>query len=223
LSPAATRADADRPIGLSVAPMGNAWQVSWNSNATALRDARSAHLFVRNGDDQNRIDLTPKDLEQGMYRYDSQANDLTFRLEVVESSGAVSAESFRFQRDVKVEAPKPPTLPPALPPVGTATPESPGVASGRITEPKVIQREPPVVAAGLRPRIDGSATVDVRVRIDSRGRVVSAAPVRKPRPGLDTILARAAVTAARMWRFEPARQNGKPIPFSQTIHFVFEK
>jgi len=31
------------------------------------------------------------------------------------------------------------------------------------------------------------------------------------------------VKAARLWRFEPATENGKPVPGSQTIHFVFQR
>jgi TonB family protein len=61
------------------------------------------------------------------------------------------------------------------------------------------------------------------VQIDVRGRVVSAAPVKKPHGGLDAYLASTAVQAARQWRFEPARENGRAVPGSQTIHFVFER
>ncbi len=218
-----------RPIGLSVEPAGPAWQVSWNPNATALAGARSVQLFVREGDDQTRKELTPQDLALGMYTYQSAGNDLTFRLEVVDSSGRVSAESFRYEREAKSTAPPAParalTLPPAAP---AATPKPlraapPKPAAARIIEPKVIHRAPPVVAAGIRPRIQSTVTIDVRVQIDVRGRVVSAAPVKKPHAGLDAYLASTAVQAARQWRFEPARENGRAVPGSQTIHFVFER
>src|ERR1700744_818245 len=97
-----------RPIGLSVEPAGSAWQVSWNPNATALSCARSVQLFVREGDDQTRKELTPQDLAVGMYTYQSAGNDLTFRLEVVDNSGRVSAESFRYERQVKATPPPAP-------------------------------------------------------------------------------------------------------------------
>jgi TonB family protein len=93
----------------------------------------------------------------------------------------------------------------------------------RRTEPKAIHRAPPVIAAGIRPRITGTTAIDVRVHIDERGRVVSAAPVAKPHQGLNAYLADSAVQAARLWRFEPARENGKAVPGTQTIHFVFQK
>ena len=65
--------------------------------------------------------------------------------------------------------------------------------------------------ASVRPRIKGTIPIDVRVHIDDRGRVTSAAPVVKRRTGLDAYLAGRAVEAARLWRFEPARENGKAV------------
>ncbi len=110
-----------RPLGLSVEPMGQEWRVSWNPSATALHDARSVQLFVREGDDQNRIDLTPHDLAAGIYKYRPTGNDVTFRLEVVENAGRVSAESFRFVRSAAVAAtaPKPAASPQETPPQAT--------------------------------------------------------------------------------------------------------
>jgi TonB family protein len=202
---------------LSVEPSGQEWRVSWNPNATALHDARSVQLFVREGDDQNRIDLTPHDLAAGIYKYRPTGNDVTFRLEVVESAGRVSAESFRFVRNAAAvtPAPAPAKLPQSTPPQAAKV--------VRRTEPKAIHRAPPVVASGIRPRITGTIAIDVRVHISEQGRVTSAAPVVKPRQGLDSYLSASAVQAARLWRFEPARENGKPVPGTQTIHFVFQK
>ena len=80
-----------------------------------------------------------------------------------------------------------------------------------------------MIAAGIRPRIKGTIPIDVRVQIDARGRVVSATPVTKQHSGLNEYLASRAVQAARLWRFEPARENGKAVAGTQIIHFVFEK
>jgi len=204
-----------RPLGLSVEPMGQDWRVSWNPNATALHDARSVQLFVREGDDQNRIDLSPHDLAAGIYKYQPTGNDVTFRLEVVENSGRVSAESFRFVRNAAAVALTPRAAAPK------ATPQATQLV--RRTEPKAIHRAPPVVASGIRPRITGTIAIDVRVHIDEHGRVTSATPVVKPHPGLDAYLSASAVQAARLWRFEPAQENGKAVPGTQTIHFLFEK
>lgn len=205
-----------RPLGLAVEPMGQTWRVSWNPNATALHDARSVQLFVREGDEQNRIDLSRDDLAAGVYKYQPAGNDVTFRLEVMDNSGRISAESFRLERaatTVTTPAPKASAPPPP--------PQEPAVIHR--TEPKAIHRAPPVIAAGIRPRITGTIPVDVKVHIDEHGRVTSAAPVVKAHGGLDAYLSQSAVQAAKLWRFEPARENGKPVPGTQTIHFVFQK
>jgi hypothetical protein len=211
-APAQT-AETVRPIGLYVDASGQSWRVLWNPKATALQDARSVQLFVREKDDQNRIDLSPRDLASGSYEYrpaaPTDAVDVTFRLEVVDRAGLVSGESFRLMQTPRVASPVAPS----------PSPETPA----RIVQPKAIYRAPPVIAAGIRPRIKGTISIDVRVHIDTRGRVVSAAPVTKPHSGLDRYLAGRAVQAARQWRFEPARENGTAAAGSQILHFVFEK
>jgi hypothetical protein len=213
-SPApAQTAEPERPLGLYVDPAGQTWRVSWNPNATALHEARSVQLFVREGDEQKRFDLSTRDLASGSYQYSPVANDVTFRLEVVDKAGRVSAESFRLMRSANPQAPAP--APPAVP--------SPAGGTARITQPKPIYKAPPVIEAGIRSRIKGTISIDVRVQIDVRGHVVSATPVTRQRSGLDRYLAGRAVQAARLWRFEPARMNGKAVAGTQIINFVFDK
>jgi hypothetical protein len=195
-----------RPIGLYVDVSGQSWRVLWNPNATALRDARSVQLFVREKDDQKRFDLSPRDLTSGTYDYQPAGNDVTFRLEVVDKDGRTSAESFRLMRAAN------PVPPPPAPDT-----------SPRIAPPRATYKAPPVVAAGIRPRIKGTIPIDVRVQIDARGRVISATPVTKQHSALEKYLAGRAVQAARLWRFEPARENGEPVSGSQVIHFTFQK
>lgn len=219
-SPAKTAAVA-RPIGLYVDTSNPAWRVLWNPNATALHGARSVQLFVREANDQNRIDLSPRDLASGSYQYQPVGNDVTFRLEVVDQAGQVSAESFRLLRTAAPPVPLPPA--PAAPAPEKQSPEPLESAKSHSTLPKAIYRAPPVVAAGIRPRINGTVGIDVRVQIDARGHVVSARAMAKQKTGLNQYLAGRAVQAARLWRFEPAHQNGKAIPSTETIHFVFER
>jgi len=211
-----------RPLGLFVdAPGGPVWQVSWNPNATALHGARNVRLFVRErslpntddagGDNANPIDLSPQDLASGNYQYRPAGNDVTFRLEVTDQSGRVSAESFRLER---TPAPAPPAAP---------KPEEAPAERPRTVQPKAVYRAPAVVAAGVRSRIKGVVPIDIRVQIDTRGHVTSATPVARQHSGIDEYLAARAVQAARQWRFEPARENGKAVEGSQILHFVFEK
>ncbi len=214
-SPApAQPAEAVRPLGLYVDPAGQTWRVSWNPKATALDEARSAQLFVREGDEQKRFDLSTGVLASGSYQYSPVENDVTFRLEVVDKAGRVSAESFRLMRAANPPTPATP-LPHAVPP--------PAAGPARITQPKPTYKAPPVIAAGIRSRIKSTVSIDVRVRIDARGHVVSATPVTSQRTGLDKYLAGRAVQAAKLWRFEPARENGKAVEGTQILHFVFDK
>jgi hypothetical protein len=204
-----------RPLGLYVDASGQSWRVSWNTSATGLPGSR-VKLFVRDGE-QNQIDLQPQNVQSGTYLYTAKGSDVTFRLEVVDKSGHLSADSFRILE----RAPAPPPAAPTPAPV-----EKPAVAANadsHFTAPKAIHRVPPVVPASLRPRIHGSIPLDVRVKIDAHGRVTSAVPVSKPHSGVESFLAARAVYAAKQWRFEPARQDGKAVPGMEIIHFVFDK
>ncbi len=221
-APPARIAETTRPLGLFVDPAGQSWRVSWNPNATALHEARSVQLFVHEkndpgaddpgGDDQSRT-LSAQDLASGSYQYRAMGNDVTFRLEVTDRAGRVSAESFRLVRSVSPQAPSPAPKPAP----------SPAVTASRIAQPKATYRAPAVVAAGVRSRIKGVIPIDVRVQIDTRGHVVSATPVTRQHSGIEEYLAARAVQAAKLWRFEPARENGTAVAGTQILHFVFEK
>ena len=87
--PAAADSAVVRPLGLYVDPTGPNWRVSWNSSATALRGARGVQLFVHDGDDQSRIELSPQDLQSATYRCEAKGGDVTFRLEVTDAGGHV--------------------------------------------------------------------------------------------------------------------------------------
>ena len=213
-------AEAARPLGLYVDPAGQTWRVSWNPNATALHEARNVQLFVReknepgrtiaSGDDQNPIDLSARDLASGSYQYRPTGNDVTFRLEVTDQAGRVSAESFRIvQSGESVRPRRPPRLNPRR--------RLRACTAARIVQPKATYRAPPVVAAGIRSRIKGTIPIDVRVHIDdSRTRRIGDARVTRPHSGIDEYLAAARCRRhgsgvsnrrARMARPSPARRS----------------
>jgi hypothetical protein len=200
---------AARPLGLHVDPAGQYWRIAWNPSATALKGARSVQLFVNGGDDQNRIELTAKDLESGTYRYPAAgsdvASDVTFRLEVTDSDGHLSAESFRLVKTTEPAAPRPAVNP------------SVNQDAAKTATPVVLERVPPVVPVSLRPRIKGTVGVEVKVRVDEEGRVVSATPVGKPHSGVESFLTERAVEAARKWRYK------RGAPGTEIIRFTFKK
>lgn len=216
-APAVESTGVVRPLGLYVDPTGDTWRISWNSAASALQGARNVALFVREGDDQNRIDLAPQDLESGTYQYQPKtdrgaARDVTFRIEVTDASSHVSAESFRLMRNTQTAAAAAPAPSVQAPPAA----EAPAAKPAATAHPRAIRKVPPVVPASIRPRIRGSIPLDVLVKIDARGRVISAAPVRKAHNSLELFLGQRAVAAARQWRFEPTEG-------SEVIHFIFER
>jgi hypothetical protein len=216
-----------RPLGLYVESSGQNWRISWNPGATAFRGARGVALFVRDGDDQNRIDLSQQDLQSGTYQYPAKGQDVTFRLEVTDTGGHLASESFRLLKIAPPPGAEKPAIAVENAPVPVEKPPeetAPPAATARNTaRPHAIRKVPPVVPAGIRPRIKSPIPIDIRVRVDSHGRVTEATPVAKQHSGLETYLAGRAVAAAKQWRFEPARENGRPVPGTETIHFVFER
>jgi len=217
-----------RPVGMYVDPGLQRWRISWNPSATAFRNARSVALFVHDGDAEDRVDLTKQDVSSGAYSWQPKGNDVTFRLETIDTGGRISAESFRVIRPAAAAtAPNAPSMPGPKSAAGAtsaapeAVPASPH--SAHLVPAKAVHKVPPVIPASIRPRIHGSIPIDVRVRIDARGRVTSAIPAVRQRAGLNSYLASRAVYAAKLWRFTAARENWKAVPSTQTIHFVFEK
>ncbi len=189
---------AIRPLGLYVNPGSEAWRISWNPAATALQGARGVQLFVHDGDEPNRIELSPADLKSGTYQYQAKAQDVTFRMEVTEANGHVSAESFRLVKSVEK--------------VPVAAPVSAGP-----TKLIAIKQVAPVVPGSIRPGSRALVPVDVRVRIDAKGHVVSATPTTRAHSGLESFLEERAVAAAKQWRFEAGNEG------SEIIHFTFKK
>ena len=209
---------AVRPLGLYADVSGQNWQLRWDPSATVLQGARSVRLFVRDGDEAG-VELTPQDLQSGTYRYQAKGRDVTFRMEVTDSGGQLSGESFRT-----IE-PEPAAQIPAAPSERPAPPLKPAVipTPANFTPPSPSYRVAPVVPASLRPRITATIPLDVRVKIDAHGRVTSAVPVTKPHTGVESFLASRAVYAAKQWRFRPAHQDGKAVSGTEIIHFVFSK
>jgi len=62
--------------------------------------------------------------------------------------------------------------------------------------------------------------VAVRLQIDAEGRVTSAQPIG-PEGSLARTLGRIAADTARLWEFEPGRQDGRPVATVMTIQFKF--
>lgn len=95
---------------------------------------------------------------------------------------------------------------------------SPIADGGGFVPPKLIRSVRPVVPReALRDFVTGNVTTDAT--IDFTGRVKSAKALAGP-----AILRKAAVDAVKQYRYQPAMQDGKPVPahLKVTIQFWFE-
>lgn len=118
-----------------------------------------------------------------------------------------------------VPAPVPRTLSTEPPAVSAAPPPRASAISPAVRNyvgPKPIRR---MLASASR-GTEGPTTIQVRVEIDAAGKVAKVEPL-----GLNVAtfrLAQAAILAARSWTFEPARENGEPVPSDMILSFAFD-
>ncbi len=130
--------------------------------------------------------------------------------------------------EARVETPPAATAPaaissprPAAPTVASEpVPELPKPAASRTMVPVVAARRltggmPEYLPALRQQRITG--IVEVQMRIDINGRVVSAVAVSGPPP-----LRQAAEAAVLQWRYAPATRNGIPIETESRVSFSFD-
>ena len=123
------------------------------------------------------------------------------------------------------------TSPPAVetkPPQPTQT-ETPLVISSPVAQqpssvayvpPRPIVQTQPALPREIRSMLFGEATVDVRVKTDLAGKVIGVEAVSKPGP-LRPFLERAALDAARLWRFTPARMGDRAVTGETVVQFTF--
>jgi general secretion pathway protein A len=89
------------------------------------------------------------------------------------------------------------------------------VQRGTILPAVAIERlKPQYPAAAVRDKIEG--VVVVRAYIEKDGSVKDVSTVSGPET-----LTKTAVAAVRKWRFQPAMQNGSPVPYEQEVRFDF--
>lgn len=115
-------------------------------------------------------------------------------------------------------------------PLLAPTPQKPGVAAPgssiqrspalQYVAARPVRQTQPVLPAAVRNLIASVVEVDVKVRIDETGRVVRAEPLPINEP-VSSSLVSAARSAAMLWRFEPARRGGQPVPSDLVLRFQY--
>ncbi len=173
-----------------------------------------------------------------------QFRDLVALLEDPQMQGRLSdlrvlATGFLELSAAAAASPPPPTPPPTPAPVAAPEPrpEEPGpsaVAAPAVAPVRVANRvytlddpdvTPPVAVRQDLPRVPSTIMAQTRpeglldLEIDEQGRVTSMTLRASLHPHYDTLL----LSAAREWKYQPARVNGAPVKFRKLIRVAVER
>ena len=107
-----------------------------------------------------------------------------------------------------------PVQPPPAAPTASSTGAAPGVTHG-----KVLQQVLPNAAQSARDTIRGTVRVSVKVQVDESGAVTQATIDSR---GPSQFFADRALHAAQLWKFAPAKQDGRAVPSEWLIHFEID-
>ena len=97
---------------------------------------------------------------------------------------------------------------------------APAADSGDAATPRPVRQVDPNFPQSVRSSLPGDVELGVRVHIDQTGKVIRAQVVSRKGPATG-LLADSALSAAKLWRFEPARRGGRPVPSDTVLNFHF--
>ena len=117
---------APSSLALTVDRDAGALRVRWDRGAAAIRNARSATLWINDGARQDRLTLDTAQLRQGSVAYWPSNDDVNFRLEVLDARRTVT-ESVRVVG----------LAPPAPPPASPAAAPAPAAETAAVAPPRV--------------------------------------------------------------------------------------
>ena len=103
--------------------------------------------------------------------------------------------------------------PNAAPPVSSAAGQS-------VSEGRVVERVMPRIAPGALHSITGKIRIQVKVDVDDQGHVTEAHLKSR---GPSRYFAERALEAAREWKFEPVRENGRPVASHWIVQFALTR
>jgi protein TonB len=190
---AKTTAVTGRPLQVDVETAGlGLVKVRWNPQSVPVTQAREGRLVISEDNQQPRtVPLAPDQLKTGHLDYQSAANRIEFRLEVVDRSGAVAKES------VLALSSKPGATPPDTTPSQTTPQVAPPPAEknvpkveAKVNPPQVEKAPDPPQASRPAPReftpppTTQRPTEDVRTVVLDAPVGVPVASVVKPVSGL---------------------------------------
>jgi TonB family protein len=228
-------------LGLRIHVQGDDFLITWDREAPAIESAAKGVLRIQDGSERRITELQPAELANGSIIYRPSSDDIDFLLSVYARDGSVTKESVRAldgtrssRADVTDHAPQlvetasgqrssePKSSAVAMEarsrgPVsrGEAVPE--GGMTADYIGPQPLKVVMPDVAQ-LAPESLPKGRIEIEVEIDAQGRVTAARlPAGGPRVSAEA--ARAAIAAAKQWRFEPAKLHGKSIASKHHVFF----
>jgi hypothetical protein len=201
-------------LQLDARATGRQVDIKWSPDAVRALNATSARLTVTDGKSSHDFVLGASLLNAGRYRYNAAHSNLAVHLLVQSDRRIVASESVSLTSAVaEVPAPAPQPEPVA--------PAAPTRTAAAVVPPSPLHQVQPEIPEGIRHRLFSEVVIPVEVKVNERGRVLTAHADDPYGDGLRRYLDGQAEKAAREWQFTPAKsRTGAPVPGSQIIQFV---
>jgi hypothetical protein len=142
-------------------------------------------------------------------------------LDLAHSVGAKPAAAPRVSPALSADASAPAAVPgPAKNGASAAPFAFDGADARAVTAPVAIRQDVPAVPQALMRMFQfGQTTGQIEVLIDESGNVEQSAMRQSLQPGYDAIVLR----AAKLWKYEPAKNGEVPVKYLKTISVVVQK
>jgi hypothetical protein len=210
-------------LSLNAHPLAGKLEVSWNGGAPAALQATGGLLSVTDSEAHRNIELRPAEIRAGAFTLPASRGDVALRLILYTDGVGIAGDSLRLAMIAN------PTVPPQTTNTGEADrlsppppPQEAMVARSVVSPPHTVHEVQPRIPAGIRSRLREPVVIPVEVEVSERGRVVSAVSEGQSGDSVHRYLAEQAISAARGWRFSPARgKNGARVRSNKKIEFVF--
>ena len=241
-TPVLAPAPENASLGLRIHVQGDDFLITWDREAPAIQSAAKGVLRIQDGSERRITDLQPAELANGSIIYRPRSDDVDFLLLVYARDGSVTREGVRAldgtrssragvtddapqlvetaTRERSSERKSSPEGMEASSNRGRASPREalpPGGTAPDYVAPQPLKVVMPDVAQ-LAPESLPKGKIEVELDVDEQGRV-TAARIPAGAPRVSAEVARAAIAAAKQWRFEPAQLHGKSIASKHRIVF----
>lgn len=230
-------------LGLRIHVLGDDFLITWDRETPEIRSATKGVLRIQDGSQLRSTEMEPTELANGSIQYRPRSDDVDFLLTVYAADGAVTREGIRaldgtsrLSAAVAGDVPQLVTAATRRQFTGSRSGQS-GVEppksmvstlhSERLpqrgTAPDYIAPQPLKVVmldvGRLAPEsLPAQGRIEVEVEVDDQGRV-TAARIPADAPRVSTEVAKAAITAAKQWRFEPAKLHGQSVASRHRVVF----